>query len=295
VTSEQLEGKEADARTDIFALGEVIYEMATGRKAFEGKSHAGLIASILEREPPAISTSQSMAPPALDHVVRVSMAKDPEARWQTAHDVLVELRWLTEAGSQAAAPKSAAAPRSRRELLLRLSASVFAIAFLVLAFVHFREKPAEVQTIRLTVPMPEKVMLTFGDYPVVSPDGRRVVMSGTTPEGGSLLWIHSLDTLTTEPLAGTDGASQPFWSPDSRFVAFAFSAGVVGGAGRSLKKIDISGGPAQTICDRPPGFVGGTWNQEGVILFGGTTRPLFSRHFGRRHAAAGNRAEQVAS
>ncbi|HYM05476.1 MAG TPA: protein kinase [Terriglobales bacterium] len=269
---EQLEGKEADARTDIFALGEMIYEMSTGRKAFEGKSHAGLIAAILEREPPAISTAQSMFPPALDHVVRTSMAKDPDARWQTAHDVLLQLKWLAEAGSQAGVAKPAATRRNRRELPLLLLASLLAIAFLALALVHFREKPAEVHTIRFTVPLPDKVLLTFGDYPVVSPDGRRMVTSGTGPDGKSLLWIHSLDALTTEPLAGTEGAIAPFWSPDSRFVAFA--AGAIG-ARTSLKKIDISGGPAQTICDLPNIVVTGTWNQDGVILFGNTTGSLF--------------------
>jgi serine/threonine protein kinase len=137
---EQLEGKEADARTDIFALGTLIYEMATGRKAFKGKSHASLIAAILDREPPPISTLQSMAPPALDHTVRICMSKDPEARWQTAHDILLQLKWLADAGSHGI-PKSVAAPLGRRELLLLLFASVVAIAFLVLALVHFQQNP----------------------------------------------------------------------------------------------------------------------------------------------------------
>jgi Tol biopolymer transport system component len=269
---EQLEGKDADARTDIFALGTVIYEMSTGRKAFEGKSHASLIAAILDREPPPILTSQPMAPPALDHVVRTCMAKDPDARWQTAHDILVELKWLAVGGAQVGVGKPVVSPRSRRQLLPWLFASLVSVALLVLALVHFREKPAEIHTVRFTVPMPEKSILTFGDYPVVSPDGRRMVIPGTSPEGKSLLWMHSLDTLTTQPLAGTDGAFLPFWSPDSRSVAFA--AGLVGGTRGSLKKIDISGGLVQTICDLPSGLAGGVWNQDGVILFGNTTGPL---------------------
>jgi Tol biopolymer transport system component/tRNA A-37 threonylcarbamoyl transferase component Bud32 len=269
---EQLEGKEADARTDIFALGEVIYEMATGRKAFEGKSHAGLIAAILEREPPSISTSQPMAPPALDHVVRTSMAKDPDARWQTAHDVLLQLNWIAEAGSQAGAGKPAFTPRSRRQLLPWLLASVVSVALLALALVHFREKPAEVHTIRFTVPLPGIALQGVTTYAVISPDGRRMVIGGTTPEGKSLLWIHSLDSLTTEPLAGTDGAVLPFWSPDSRSVAF-FSGS---GAKDELKKIDMSGGPVQTICEVPNGALGGDWNQDGVIVLGNSAGPLLS-------------------
>ena len=270
---EQLEGAEADSRTDIFALGAMIYEMATGQKAFTGKSQASLISAIMTAEPMPLSTLQGTAPPALDHVVRTCLAKDPEARWQTAHDVLVELKWLAEAGSQVGLAKSVATPQSRRELLLLLFASVVSLAFLFLALVHFREKPSDVHVIRFTVPMPDKVILTFGDYPVVSPDGRRMVFGGTTPEGKRLLWIHSPETLTTEPLAGTDGASLPFWSPDSRSIAF--SAGVVGGGRGGLKKIDISGGPAQTICDLPNGFGGGAWNQDGVILFGSNPGLLF--------------------
>jgi serine/threonine protein kinase len=269
---EQLEGSEADARTDIFALGAVIYEMATGRKAFAGKSQASLISAIMTAEPAPISVVQTMAPPALDHVVRTCLAKDPDARWQTAHDVLVELKWITEAGSQAGLTGSVARPQSRSGLLLLLFASLVSLAFLVLALVHFREKPAEVRAIRFTLPMPEKAILSFNDYPVISPDGRRMVISGRTPEGKDFLWIHSLDTLGVEPLAATEGANAPFWSPDSRFVAF--SSGVFG-ARNSLKKIDISGGPAQTICDLPNGAVMGSWSQDGVILFGDITGPLF--------------------
>ena len=268
---EQLEGAEADARTDIFALGAVIYEMATGRKAFAGKSHASLISAIMTAEPAPISVVQPLAPPALDHVVRTCLAKDPDARWQTAHDVLVELKWITEAGSQAGIAEPAATRRGRRELLLLLFASVVSLAFLVLAFLHFREKPAEVHAVKFTVPMPDKVILGLADYPVVSPDGRRMVIGGTTAEGKNLLWIHSLDTLGTEPLAGADGADLPFWSPDSRSVAF--SVGLIGGR-TSLKKIDLSGGPAQTICELPNGIVAGAWNQDGVILFGNTASPL---------------------
>ena len=259
---EQLEGAEADARTDIFALGAVFYEMATGRKAFEGKSHASLISAIMTADPPSISTIQSMAPPALDHVVRTCLAKDPEARWQTAHDVLVELKWIAESGSKAGVPKPLIAGRRSREVLLSV---LFAVAFLAFAFVsyiHFRENPVEVHPIRFQVPTPDKVTLDWFDWPEVSPDGRRLVFAGDNTEGKRFLWMHSLDSLATEAIAGTEGADRPFWSPDSRFVAF-FSID------NKLKKIDISGGPAQTICDAETETpAGGTWNQDGIILFG---------------------------
>jgi eukaryotic-like serine/threonine-protein kinase len=150
VTSEQLEGKEADTRTDIFALGEVIYEMATGQIAFEGKSHASLIAAILDREPPPISALRSMTPPTLDHIVQTCMVKDPDGRWQTVHDVLVELRWLAE-GSQAGASSQLAATTKRHQVLVPLLSVVLvtvSVAFVLLAMVHLREMPAEVHPIR---------------------------------------------------------------------------------------------------------------------------------------------------
>jgi serine/threonine protein kinase len=157
---EQLEGAEADARTDIFALGAVIYEMTTGRKAFEGKSHASLISAIMTAEPPAISTLQPLAPSALDHVVRTCIAKDPDARWQAARDVLVELKWIAEAGSQGAMPASAAARRSGRERLAWVIAAAAVLAFVFVGLVHFRETAAEANPVRFLVAPPEKV--TFG-------------------------------------------------------------------------------------------------------------------------------------
>ena len=256
---EQLEGQEADARTDLFALGAVLYEMATGRRAFEGKSRASLIAAILERDPPPISTLQNMAPPVLDHVVRTCLAKEPEARWQTAHDVLVELKWIAEMGSQAGIPGPVVVRRKSRQLLPWAFTAVVSLAFLALALVHLREKPAEVHPARFLIPPPDKVTFDVSDSPHVSPDGQRFVIIGNSADGRRLLWVRSLDSPVMQPLAGTEEAISPFWSPDSRFVAFFTQD--------KLKKIDASGGPAQVVSDAPGAVAGGSWNRDGDILF----------------------------
>ncbi len=261
---EQLEGRDADPRTDIFALGAVIYEMATGRKAFEGKTQASLISAIMTAQPVPISTLQPMAPPALNHVVRTCLAKDPDARWQTAHDVLVELKWIAEPGSQASIPAPAAARSKSREVLAwtLAAAALFTAAFV--AFIHFREKPAEAHPVRFQVQTPR--YLGIAAMPVVSPNGLRLVFPATNADGKNLLWLRSLDSPSIQPIAGTEDASPPFWSPDSRLIAF-FSQG-------TLKKMDPSGGPPQVLFDRPSRNSGGTWSRDGVILFNTTNALL---------------------
>jgi Tol biopolymer transport system component/predicted Ser/Thr protein kinase len=263
---EQLEGSEADARTDIFALGAVIYEMATGRKAFAGKSQASLISAIMTGEPTAISGVQPLAPSVLDHVVRTCLAKDPDARWQTAHDVLVELKWIVEAGSQAGVPRPIVARRKNWQRLSWALPAALSLGILALAVVHFRERPKEVHRARFLVPIPGQPVDWFEwNIPAVSPDGQRVVFRATGADGKWYLWVHPLDSFATERLAGTDGGDSPFWSPDSRFVAFW--------AGDKLKKVDVSGGPVYTLCDAPPGYHGlGSWSKDGSILFEAQSR-----------------------
>jgi len=256
---EQLEGREADARTDIFALGAVIYEMTTGRKAFEGKSQASLISAIMTAQPLPVSTVQSMAPPALDHVVRTCLAKDPDARWQTAHDVLVELKWLGE-GSQLTVPGR---PATSRNILL-ISWLLLAIVSLVavtLAVILLRQPPREVYVVRYQIRLPERMRMDTFDSPVLSPDGLRVILPGVV-DGIRHLWLRSLDSLVDQVLPGTEDGYFPFWSPDSRSIAFF--------AKDKLKRIDIAGGPAQTVCDVSFPNGGGTWNRDDIILFSGT-------------------------
>jgi Tol biopolymer transport system component len=264
---EQLEGKEADARSDIFAFGTVLYEMLTGRKAFEGKSQATLIAAILEHDVPRLAAAAPMAPPALEHVVGRCLAKSPDDRFQTARDLLLELRWSAEAGSQAGVPAPVAARRRSRERLawLLLSGLVALLAATVpVAVVHLREVP-EVRPARFQIQAPEHVSFRFVDLPVISPDGRTLAFTVIGSEGRARLWLRPLDSLASQPLAGTEGAFYPFWSPDSRQIAYF--------AGGKLMKVAAAGGPPQTLCDSPGGY-GGAWNRDGVILFSSYIGPV---------------------
>jgi len=209
---EQFQGKEADARSDIFALGAVLYEMATGRKAFEGKTPASVMAAILEREPQPITASRPLAPPALDHLVRTCLAKDPEERWQAAHDVKLQLQAIVEAGSQSRVADS------RRQA-----------------------PPAEPLLRSSLLPPPN---FSFAPYNfAVSPDGARLAFVAVGPDGKDTLWVRALSTSGAQQLNGTEWAMFPFWSPDSRCIGF-FAQG-------KLKTVDIAGGVVK-ICVRSP-------------------------------------------
>jgi serine/threonine protein kinase len=261
---EQLEGSEADSRTDIFAFGAVVYEMATGRKAFTGKSQASLIGAIMHAEPAPISTTQPMTPPTLDRIVKRCLAKDPEDRWQSARDLTIELGCVPEYGSQTGMLPPATVPRKGRERLAWIAAAVLLVGLLVsLPFTisHLRQKPpAEAVAARFTIAPPEKA--TFGQI-TVSPDGHSLAFNANV-EGQIQLWLRPLDSLTARPLTGTEGTNSfPFWSPDSRSIGFRL--------GEKLNKMDLTSGTLQTVCNIPGGSTGwgGTWNRDGTILFNG--------------------------
>jgi len=265
---EQVEGGEADARTDLFAFGAVLYEMVTGRPAFQGKTQASLIGSIMRDDPTLTADVGGALPPALSRVIRTCLAKNPDDRFQTAHDVALQLQWILEGGSQVGipAPVVPAAPTSRRIAWVPWSIAALAlIAAGVLAVMVLTRTTPPARMVRFEVANPDGIFNVGA--PRLSPDGRYLAFNATDPTGNTRIWVRQLNSLTAQPLAGTDGSARPFWSPDSRFLGFM--------ADGKLKKIEVSGGPAQKICDAPTG-ADGSWSQEGVILFDGRgTDPIY--------------------
>jgi Tol biopolymer transport system component len=250
---EQLEGKDADARTDVFAFGATLYEMATGKKAFTGASRASLVTAIMSAEPPPISSVQPMSPPALDRVVKKCLAKDPEDRWQNAADLGGELEWIRESGSQTGVAASVA-PRRRSWLPWAVAALAVVAAIGALLRTRRAEVPAAPRMVLSILP-PQDTAWT--DWFALSPDGRRLALVGSN-ESRMQIWIRRLDEEEARPVAGTEGAENPFWSPDGRSLAFF--------AQSKLKRIELESGAVQIICSAELGR-GGAWSREGVILF----------------------------
>ena len=265
---EQIEGEEADARTDIFAFGAVLYEMLTGQKAFEGKSQASLIGAILHVEPRPASTLQPLVSPALDRLVRKCLAKDPDRRWQSAGDLHDELQWIAEAATRGDCSTPVVVKRRGRERLAWIATAACLTALLAVVVLaragYFTQLPADALTYRSTYPLPEGLRFAPPPSPgpsgrfALSPDGRWLAFVATDVNGRVQLWVRAMDTVAAKPLAGTDDASYPFWSPDSRSIGFV--------AQNTLKTIGVSGGPPVTISETAaPGR--GTWNADGVVLF----------------------------
>jgi eukaryotic-like serine/threonine-protein kinase len=249
---EVLEGKEADARSDIFALGAVLYEMATGKPAFTGKTLASVVAAILTSEPTPVTTLYPGSPSELDRLIRTAVAKNPDNRWQSVHDIGINL-----GGISATATPPVGLTRSP----WWIAAGLLTLATLgVGAFFTLHTTNPNPALLRLTIaPPPNASFSSLEKLLAISPDGRQVAFTAVDRSGQRSLWVRPLDTLEARALPGTDDADTPFWSPDSKLIGF-FSHS-------KLKKVDPNGGQPEVICDAGADPGGATWNRDGVIVF----------------------------
>jgi Tol biopolymer transport system component len=255
---EQFEGRGIDARTDIFAFGAVLYEMVSGRKAFDGGSIGSLIAAIVERDPPALSSVQPVAPASLDRIVATCLAKDPDDRWQTARDLMRALRLVRDQ------PTPSGALSRRRPLAIPMLAAVLAAiaGAAAMGFCH-REPRTPLRDVRFSIyPEPgtefdASTGTVVAPQFALSPDGSHLVYVGTS-EGRPILWVRPLDKVAARPLDGTEDASYPFWAPDSRSIAF-FSQG-------RIKVVPLGGGLPVMKGEATRDTRGGAWASDGTML-----------------------------
>lgn len=257
---EQLDGKPADKRSDIFSFGSVLHEMITGRRAFVGDNTAQLAVAIASKDPDAIGNARDP----LAHLIQRCLMKDPEERWQTARDLMLELEWIGENSDTGTIRTTAVLPGKSRGWIAWAAAAALASA-LVLAWTWRRQESGSLT--RFQVASPGQSLMGMGSF-ALSPDGKGLVFSARD-ENGSRLWLRSLDALAAKPLAGTDGAdldNPPFWSPDGKNIAFF--------AGGSLKRVVTGGGTAHTLCAAPQAR-GGAWGGDTILFSPAVNGGLF--------------------
>jgi Tol biopolymer transport system component len=264
MSPEQIQGREADSRSDLFAFGATLYEMLTGQRAFPGTSQFAVVNAILEKDPEPASALEPSTPPALERVVRRCLAKDPEKRWQNTSDLASELKWIAESsGTAVAAADGGTLPKRRkRELLSNSLAAIFLLAAVVSALLYWRAVRAPARVITAEITPPDKVRILFEGYGgalALSPDGRALAFPAADESGKTMLWVRSLDSLAARSLPGTEGADHPFWSADSRTLGFFTAA--------ALKSVDAEGGPTVVVTGSNLANGGGSWNRDGTIIF----------------------------
>jgi serine/threonine protein kinase/Tol biopolymer transport system component len=259
---EQIDGRTVDSRSDVFALGAVLYEMATGQRAFGGDTTAGIASSVLRVDPPPPSSIRPEVPAQFDRLVHECLEKEPDRRWQSAHDVALQLAAIRDAGEL---PESRPAGRRRSLALFAWPGSIAATALVVAAAtMRFSQTDAAPPPrFELQINPPATTVFTYTVETVrfaVSPDGQRLAFVAAGPGSTNRVWLRSLTSLKTEPVAGTDGASTVFWSPDTRSIAFVI--------GDTLKRLELASGAAVAICRVPSGAgLSGTWSRSGEIVF----------------------------
>jgi eukaryotic-like serine/threonine-protein kinase len=257
---EQLERKNADARTDVFAFGVVLYEMITGKRAFDGQSTASLISAIMTATPQPITAVEPLAPASVEHTVRRCLAKDPDRRWQCFDDLAAEMKWASETAAGVSAGSEARSAARRRSLAWPVLAGVLAIAVVAWVLTRYRtradaSRPARMQ---FELPLAENMSLQPDDTLAVSPSGAHVVFSSRVTQQGTMLVLRPMAEASMRVMAGTLEGGFPFWSPDGREIGF-FADG-------KLKKMNIGGGPVQVLCDTAA-YGAGAWSRDHLILF----------------------------
>src|SRR5258706_672343 len=261
MSPEQIQGKDADARSDIFAFGAMLYEMLTGKRAFEGKSQLSMASAILEREPEPISAIQPLTPAALEHTIRTCLAKDPEDRFQSAHDLKLQLLWIAGTSASSLPALRAKSGRGWHKNWPVYAAAALALFSGVLLWMAMRASSAKPAIVRFAIPTPANTQIDLNALiPIaISPDGQRLAYVAKGTDGPSRLYLRRMDEFDGSPIPGTDSASSPYFSPDGQWVGF-FTAD-------RIKKVSVDGGAITEVANVMPGAQGASWGADGYIYY----------------------------